>query len=73
LPNNRTNHQKYYHFVQGIYDELDEKAKEKVDSGETILIDSEYGKLPIRKNFFLNSRKLEFDLKKPIEVKCPIR
>ncbi len=53
---------------------LDDDERGKIEAGETVVVDSEYyGSLPIRKEFFVRSKELDFDLNKSIDVECPVR
>ena len=61
---------KYY---QEWYDKLDSDSKTKLDAGETILADSSYGKMPLRKGFAESSHSVELDVTSPLNVTCPVR
>ena len=55
------------------YNECTLEDKKLLDAGETIVIKSAQGELPMSKNFRDTSLGVELDLSSPINVDCPVR
>jgi len=60
-------------YYQQMVKELPQEQQAKLERGEMVAVEDEYGITYLRKSFAEASAELEFDLSKPLEVSLPCR
>ena len=53
------------------YKSFDIDTQQRLDAGETVVLPTVYGKMPISRAFAAQSREMELEL--PLDVQCPVR